>query len=272
MKENTEITRQTALDEGEMEIDLVELLYYFYGHILWILAALLAGGALMGLVTFFFITPKYTATSKVYMVSSNTDSVLDLSDLNLGTSLSKDYAEVLTSRPILEEVSDTLGLGYTYEQIDGMVEVTSVTETRILVINAESYDPTEAKNIANSLARLAVSRLPVLMGTMEPSLIESAITPEEPSSPSYVRNIMIGALLLAVLVMALLTFRFVSDDTLKTTEDVEAAFGVMPLAVIPEGEMEGLNGKEEKKKGRKRAGKKSRLTRKGKGGGAGGKG
>ncbi len=247
MKENTEITTQAAGQE-EMEIDLVELLYCFYSRIGWIVAAFLIGGILMGLVTFFLITPKYTATSKVYMVSSNSDSVLDLSDLNLGTSLSKDYAEVLMSRPIYEDVIEDLGLGYTYEELDKMVEVTSVTETRILVINVESPDPAEAKNIANSLAGMAVSRLPGLMGTMEPSLIESAITPDEPSSPSYAKNIMIGALILAVLVMALLTFQFVSDDTLKSTEDVEAAFGVLPLAVIPESEIEGISERKEKKR------------------------
>ena len=257
MKENTEIVQQTAEQEG-MEIDLVELLYYFYSHAAWIITAFLIGGAAMGLVTFFFITPKYTATSKVYMVSANSDSVLDLSDLNLGTSLSKDYAEVLMSRPILEDVIDTLGLGYTYEELGKMVEVTSVDETRILVVNAESHDPLEAKDIANRMASLAVARLPGLMGTMEPSLIESAITPDAPSSPSYAKNIMIGALLLAVLVMAVLTFRFVSDDTLKTTEDVEAAFGVMPLAVIPEDETKGADGSHKEK--RRRRGRKRKKT------------
>ncbi len=248
MKENTEIIRQqTARDGDEMEIDLVELLYYFYSRAGWILAAFIAGGILLGLVTFFFITPKYTATSKVYMVSANSDSILDLADLNLGTSLSKDYAEVLTSRPILEDVIDTLGLPYTYEGLEGMIEVSSTSETRILVISAESADPQEAKGIANRLALLAVSRLPDLMGTMEPSLIESAVTPKGPSSPSYTKNIMIGALLFALLVMAVLTFRFISDDTLKTTEDVEAAFGVLPLAVIPESDLGEHDGKEEKK-------------------------
>ena len=230
MKENTEIIRQqTARDGDEMEIDLVELLYYFYSRAGWILAAFIAGGILLGLVTFFFVTPKYTATSKVYMVSANSDSILDLAD------------------PILEDVIDTLGLGYTYEALENMIEVSSTSETRILVISAESADPQEAKGIANRLALLAVSRLPDLMGTMEPSLIESAVTPKDPSSPSYTRNIMIGALLFALLVMAVLTFRFISDDTLKTTEDVEAAFGVLPLAVIPESDLGEHDGKEEKK-------------------------
>ena len=239
--------RQDNTGSEEVEIDLVELLYHFYRHAGWILAAFLAGGLAMGLVTFFLITPKYTATSKVYMVSANSDSVIDLSDLNLGTSLSEDYAEVLASRPIFEDVIESLGLDYEYKQLQGMVSIGSVADTRILAISVEDPDPEEAKGIANALAVRAVSELPDLMGTMEPSIIENAVTPEEPSSPSFARNIMLGALVAAVLVMALLAYQFISDDTLKSMEDVEAAFGVMPLAVIPETEIEGITEKKEKK-------------------------
>lgn len=247
MKENTDIIQQTGQGD-ELEIDLVDLMYYFYSKLAWICTAFIIGAVLMGLVTYFLITPKYTASSKVYMVSASSDSILDLTDLNLGTSLSKDYAEVLQSRPIFEAVISNLDLPYTYEQLLGMVEISSVGDTRILQIDVESPSAEEAQSVANALARQAVSRLPVLMGTMQPNIIESAIIPVRPSSPSYTRNIMLGALALAAVMMAFLTFRYMSDDTLKTTEDVESAFGVMPLAVIPEGEIEGISEEKEKKK------------------------
>jgi hypothetical protein len=46
--------------------------------------------------------------------------------------------------------------------------------------------------------------------------------------------------------LAIFTFRFVTDDTLKSAEDVEKAFGVMPLTVIPEGDVESISDKKEK--------------------------
>ncbi len=48
-------------------------------------------------------------------------------------------------------------------------------------------------------------------------------------------------------VSCLSTFlRFLMDDTFKYAEDIEKEFGVMPLTVIPEGKIEGLDSAEDK--------------------------
>ena len=55
-----------------------------------------------------------------------------------------------------------------------------------------------------------------------------------------------------LLVLAVLTFNYVTDDTFKSAEDVESAFGIMPLTVIPESDIGELSEKKEKE-GRKRS-------------------
>ena len=59
-------------DNEEIEIDLLDLFYYYRSKIVWIVAAFLVGARIAGLITAFAITPKYTATSTMYMVSSST--------------------------------------------------------------------------------------------------------------------------------------------------------------------------------------------------------
>jgi hypothetical protein len=56
------------------------------------------------------------------------------------------------------------------------------------------------------------------------------------------KNTMQGALIGLVLAIGIYTFRFQMDDTLKNAEDVEKVFGVIPLSVIPEGNIEGKSG------------------------------
>lgn len=46
---------------------------------------------------------------------------------------------------------------------------------------------------------------------------------------------MLGALGGMVLVLAVLTFLFITDDTIKTEEDIEKYLGIIPLTVIPDG-------------------------------------
>ena len=45
--------------------------------------------------------------------------------------------------------------------------------------------------------------------------------------------------------MGVLAFFYLTDDTLKSSDDVEKEFGVMPLTVIPEGNIEAISDKRE---------------------------
>lgn len=227
--------------DAEMEIDLLELLAYYRERIVWIILGFLAGAVIAGLITYYLITPDYTATSKMYMVSSSSQSVVDLTDLNIGQSLSKDYVELLKTRPIIESVIEEQGLDYDYAQLLSMLSMSTLSDTRIIAIRATSKDPEEAMNIANALADKGVKELPKLMETPQPHIAEYAIIPVNPSSPSFSRNTMIGALIGMIIVLGIFTIRFMLDDTFKTAEDIEKEFGVIPLTVIPEGKIQGFD-------------------------------
>ncbi len=256
MNQQTEGVQIVEKDD-EIEIDLMELLFYYRSKWLILLAAFLIGAIVVGGFTYFFITPKYTATSKVYMVSSSNNSVVDLTDLNIGTSLSKDYVELLKIRPIYEEIIREYKYPYTYEQLLGMTTIGTLSDTRILTISVESTDPEEACEIANALARKAVSKLPKLMDTNKPNIAEDAIVPKHKSSPNLAKNTTIGALVAMLAVGAVLTIIYLTDDTLNSADEVEKAFGIMPLTIIPEGEMAGISDKaEEEIRKRKRQEKK----------------
>lgn len=245
--------------EDEVEIDLVELLYYFRSKLLFILLSFIIGVLVSGVITYCFITPKYKATSKLYMVSASTDSIVNLADLNLGTSLSEDYAELIKTRPVIESVIEELNLSYTYEEMLDMLSVGTVSKTRILTITTTSTIPEEAKDISNALVSKAITYLPSVMETAEPNIAEQAIVPTMKSSPSYAKNMAIGSIGCLVLCLLILTLLFMRDDTMKTAEDIEKVFGVMPLTVIPEGKIG--QDKEKKQRGKANTRRKNRKSR-----------
>ena len=88
MSETKEMTQMT--DDDAAEIDLVDLFYYLRHKLVWLILSVILGGIIAGAISYYLITPKYEATAKVYMVSASSDSLINLSDLNLGTSLSED--------------------------------------------------------------------------------------------------------------------------------------------------------------------------------------
>lgn len=245
MSETKETTQ--IINDDAVEIDLVELFYYLRHKLVWLILAVILGGMTAGVISYYLVTPKYEATAKVYMVSASSDSLINLSDLNLGTSLSADYEEMLRIRPVYEKILEELELDYTYEDFMKLIDISTVGNTRVLQIAVETKDPEESKNIANLLAENAENYLPDLMETSEPNVAEYAILPEEPSSPNIMMNTVIGAIAALVLLCGSFTVKFVMDDTFKSADDIERIFGVMPLTVIPESDSRELKSKKHRK-------------------------
>ncbi|OUN22684.1 Wzz/FepE/Etk N-terminal domain-containing protein [Pseudoflavonifractor sp. An85] len=216
-------------------IDLKDIFFILRQKWLKIIAFFVLGAVVAGLVTVFVITPKYTATASIYVVSASNDSVVDLTDLQIGTSLTADYETLLMGRPMMESVIKNLKLeGTTVEDLKSMISISNPTGTRILNIKATSADPQQARDIANEMAKLGVSWLPEVMDSNAPNIAEEAVTPTSPSSPSLVRNIALGALVFAVLYVAFVVVRFMMNDTIRSSEELERYFGIVPLAVVPE--------------------------------------
>lgn len=240
MDQQQTIERPAAAANEEIEIDLLDLFSYYLSKLPILIVAILIGAILSGLCTVRFIPKRYTAVSRMYMISASSDSVVDLSDLNIGASLSNDYVELMKSRPVINDVIQSLGLQYTYDELVQMISLSVVSNTRIIRISVTSTDPEEAMMIANQMARTAKAQLPVVMDAPSPSIAEEAVLPTVKSSPSLSRNVLMGALLCLVAVLGVLTFLYMMDDTIKTPEDLEKEFGFMPMTVIPEGNIEGM--------------------------------
>lgn len=227
--------QQDMEDEGE--IDLLDLAYVLLDKIHYIILSLLIGAVLLNAVSFFFIAPKYQSTAKMYIVSASNDSVVDLTDLNIGTSLTSDYEQLILSYPVLDQVIEDMKLDMKTKDLQSMITLENPQDTRILNVTVTSTDPKEARDIANKLMEVSVKYLPETMSTNPPNIAQRARLAEEKASPSYLKYTLIGALIGALAYSAWVVTRYLMDDTIHTSEDMEKYFGVVPLTAIPDSEI-----------------------------------
>ena len=237
---------------AEDEIDLVELFYLLWGHAWQIILCLILGAGLALGYTKLLVTPLYQATSSIYIVSASNNSVVNLTDLQIGAQLTADYQELILSRPLLEDVIENLeltngeGEPMSTAALSRMITITNTDDTRILKVTVTSPDPQESADIANELIDQACIYLPQIMETEEPNLVEEAIPPTQKFSPSTAKNVMLGGLLGACLACGVLVLRYLMNDTFVTPDDVVKYLGVQPLAVIPEADLGDFNDKKRK--------------------------
>lgn len=153
----------------------------------------------MALVAFvgtkMFVTPKYTSVTKLYVMAKNDDSSASAtySELQSGSMLTKDYMELVKSRPVLEKTISKLNLDMEPEDLVDMIKTDTPTDTRIMSISVESEDPKEAKQIADALRKAVSVQIKDIMNADSVNTVEEGNLPTKASSPSVKKNMAIGA-------------------------------------------------------------------------------
>jgi capsular polysaccharide biosynthesis protein len=237
-----------------MEIDLLDLAFVLLDKLHIIMVVVLACALLFSAYSYFLIAPTFQSTSKLYIVSSSKDSVIDLADINIGTTLTKDYEQLILSYPVLDQVIDGLGLDMSSRQLSQMISLTNPADTRILNITVTSTDPQQAVDIANMVAKVSVKYLPKTMSTNSPNIAQKARLPQGKAAPNCLKYTMFGGLLGFIICCGLYTIQYLMDDTIHSSDDLERYFGLVPLTTIPESKE--INDEGDKKKRRKRGRKK----------------
>lgn len=234
--------------EQEAEIDLIDLAWALLDKIHYIVLCFLIGAVIMNAYSYFLVRPTYKSTAKMYVVSASKNSVVDLDALNIGTSLTADYEQLMLSYPVLEQVINKLNLYMDSDTLAKMITLENPTDTRILNINVVSTDPKSARDIANTLMEVSVDYLPKTMSTNAPNVAQKAKLADHKDGPSYTKYTMIGALAGAFLYCMYLVVKYLMDDTIHTADDMEKYFDIVPLAVIPD--VSELASEKQQKKGK----------------------
>lgn len=220
--------------EEETEIDLIDLAWALLDKIHYIVLCFLIGAVIMNAYSYFLVRPTYKSRAKMYVVSASKNSVVDLDALNIGTSLTADYEQLMLSYPVLEQVINKLNLDMDSDTLAKMITLENPTDTRILNINVVSTDPKSARDIANTLMDVSVDYLPKTMSTNAPNVAQKAKLADHKDGPSYTKYTVIGALAGAFLYCMYLVVKYLMDDTIHTADDMEKYFDIVPLAVIPD--------------------------------------
>lgn len=244
--------QQNLQDNTDIEIDVLELFHVLLNKF-WIilLAGIIAALAFVG-GTILFITPQYQSTTKMYVLSKQDNNTITQQDMQTSLSLTKDYAELIKSRTVTEGVIAQLNLDLTHEQLLGKVSVDSATDTRILSITVTDPDPYEACKIANAIRDVAANHIKNVMDIDAVNVVETANIPDQKSSPNISKNGVIGGLLGVLLSVAIILIAYISNDTIKTQEDVERYLGLSMLGTIPLIAADRKNKKKKQKRARGR--------------------
>ena len=224
--------------QNEMEIDLLDLLYYLSKR-LWILIAATVIFAVGGAVITKYVMPEqFTADTRLYVLNQSNSAgmgmgALAYSDFQISDQLLEDYLVLITGINVTQEVRSVLNLDMTVKELSNIITVQSINNTRVFKIEVTDTDPQRAADIANCVREVASRQLESVMDVDAVNLVYEAEVPTKKSAPSVTKNTAIAAMLGLILSAGIFVVIYLVDDTIRTEDDVERHLGLSVLGVIP---------------------------------------
>lgn len=213
-------------------LDLRMIFQILMNKLIWIISATLVGFILLYVYASYFVTPMYT--SQISFLVKNTTEIKEevgSTEINTSRQLVSTYIAVLQNDNVfLQEVAAELDISVS--RLRESLTMTTVNETQVLQVKAETADPVLSARICNVMARKAPLAVDKVGGAM--SSFGMAEESKVPSSPNIAKYAVIGALLGMVLSCVIFVLLAMLDNTVKGATEVEAVLGVPVLGEIPD--------------------------------------
>lgn len=218
--------------QQEAELDLLGLLLHLKRK-LWLIVTVTVIAALIGyLGAKMFTTPLYTATTQVYVYQQD-QKYMDYNNLTVASQLRRDCMVIIKGESVTKEVVEQLQLPINPKALGKAIKVETEDNTRILKISYTDVDPERAALIVNTVREVAAEQTKLLMETDVLRTLFEASEPQAETTTNVRKSTLIAAGVGAGIMIALLVFIFLLDDTIRTEDDVQAHLGLSTLAVIP---------------------------------------
>lgn len=190
---------------------------------LLVVGTLVAGGASYAISK--TLTPIYSASTTLLVNQTQVPGTIAYNDILTSERLTRTYKELIQQRPVLDDVIERLALPYDSRRLGSMIDVAVVPETQLLKLSVENADPAMASRIANATAETFIDQNTQnqLSRAGEVSVVETATTPSDPIKPNVQLNTLLAAFIGLLLAGAAAFLIEYLDDTVKSTEDLEAS-------------------------------------------------
>lgn len=184
------------------------------------------------LITFLFMTPKYSTSTQVLVNQKETDNQMMAQQVQSDLQLVNTYSEIIKSPRILDKVSKNLKGKYSSNEISGMLTVSNQTESKILNITVENESRENAGKVANEIANVFSKEVKDIMNVDNVSILSKADNNGSKVSPKPLINAVVGVFLGLIVALIIIFLKEILDKRIKTEEDVEEQLNIPVLGII----------------------------------------
>ncbi len=231
-------------EKNNTSIDLQRLWKLFYVHARMVILWTIALGVIAWGLAEFVIPAQYTATTQllVNQRTSNDNNGQAYTNQQADIQVINTYKDIITNQVILKKASKQLanpsGSQRAYRlsvsKLKESLSVTTQTNSQVFSLNAKAGNATEAKTIANTVAKVFKKQIRSMMNVNNVTIVSEATTPTKQSFPNKKLFALAGAVLGFIISFAYVVIRDLTDTTVQDNEFMTNELGLTNLGQVGE--------------------------------------
>lgn len=188
------------------------------------------------IITFFFISPQYEATTKVFIGKENFKNVSSdytNEEITLYQRLLKTYSEIFKTKNLMSKAISNVGEDVTVEEAMSKSSAVPISDTQILKLKYVSDSKEESYNMIYGLTEEFMKLSKTLYPNGNVYIIQQPIIPVNPIGPNKVMNILIGLILGLAIGIGIALFKEFMNNSFNSKDEIEESLDIPCLGMIP---------------------------------------
>lgn len=225
-------------------IDLQHLWKLFVQHVRMILIWTVGLGVIAWGIATFVIPAKYTATTQILVNqrSSNDNNGQAYTNQQADIQMINTYKDIITNQVILKSASKQLAnpsgsqraYALSVAKLKDSLTVSTQANSQVFSLSAEAGNPTEAKVIANTVAKIFKKQIRSMMNVNNVTIVSEATAPTSQSFPNKKLFALAGLVLGFLISYVYVLLRDLTDTTVRDNDFMTNELGLTNLGQVGE--------------------------------------
>ncbi len=223
----------------EEMISLSEMFTLLKKRFLLITMTIIFGVAGAVVVTYFFITPKFSASAELIVQSKNENSTMNLqSDVHANVLLINTYKDMILGDIVLNKVSEDVTSSTEYQvtksELAQVIAVIQSPDSQMFQIRATTEDSKKSAIISNLAAKVFKEKATEVLDVSRVTITSEAQSNPLPISPNKKLNMAIGGLFGLALGIGIVFLLEILDKTVKDERFISEVLALPILGTVNE--------------------------------------
>lgn len=205
---------------GNTEFNINMVLTIIKKNLFSILFWIVLGGIVSSILTFSFITPKYSSNIDILVNQKANNEQVQYAAQQADLQVINTYKDVLTKpiilTPVLKEVKRIDNYQGNLGTLSNAIKVSNQTNSQVITVTVTDKNAYVAADIANTIGKIFTKKVKKMMQVDNVTIVSSAKVNTKPVSPNKKLYIFVG---LVIGLLIGVTIAFIKELTDKTVKD-----------------------------------------------------